>query len=368
MLVCDITKKLRGFSLDVNIKAKSGVTALMGASGCGKSMTLRCIAGISRPDRGRIELNGVALFDSEKGINLPPQKRNTGFLFQDYALFPNMTVRQNIMTGAKKKSRDERMAIAKNMADTFHIPKHLDKYPHELSGGQKQRCAIARIMAGSPDILMLDEPFAALDSHLRWKLETELAALLKQFGKPVLYVSHNRDEVYRLCDDVIVMNNGICDAVGDKRAVFKNPKTVEAARITGCKNIAATIAYGGRIIIPDWGIELNRGSTLDDVYGNVYDDVYDDARDHPQYDPYHIGIRANHIVPKSMVKDADIAASFTFEIVDEIEDTFTYILNVRKRGTNFIPIRWEMPKKDREALRHLPQELAFLREYVLFLR
>jgi molybdate transport system ATP-binding protein len=375
MLLCDIHKKLQGFSLDVNIAARPGVTALMGASGCGKSMTLRCIAGVSKPDEGRIELDGIVLFDSEKGINLPPQRRNTGFLFQDYALFPNMTVRQNIMTGAKKKSRDEREAVAKNIAEKFHISAHLNKYPHELSGGQKQRCALARILAGSPDILMLDEPFAALDSHLRWKLEVELAALLKQFDKPVLYVSHNRDEVYRLCDNVVVMNNGRCDAAGDKRSVFKNPKTVQAARLTGCKNIAAAAVKGMKVIIPDWGIEFD----WDDAYNdrnqpishpqsisldNVYDNVYSDLRD----DAFYIGIRANHIVPASAAKGADVAASLPFEIVDETEDTFTYILNVRKRGTDTLPIRWEMPKRDREALRGMPQELAFLREHLLFLR
>jgi len=224
MLVCNISKNLSGFSLDVNIVAKSGATALMGASGSGKSMTLRCIAGISKPDKGRIELNGVVLFDSEKKINLPPQKRNTGFLFQDYALFPNMTVRQNIMTGVKNKTGHEKRTIAEELAETFHITPHLNKHPSQLSGGEKQRCALARIFAGSPDILMLDEPFAALDSHLRYELEPELAELVKRFNKPVLYVSHNRSEVYRLCENIVIMNGGKNEVFGDKRSVFKNPR------------------------------------------------------------------------------------------------------------------------------------------------
>jgi len=345
MLVCNIKKNFSGFALNVNIEAKRGVTALMGASGSGKSMTLRCIAGISKPDSGHIELNGRVLFDSEKKINLPPQKRNTGFLFQDYALFPNMTVLQNIMTGIKMKFNREKQAT--DFAETFHIHAHLNKYPHQLSGGEKQRCAIARILVGSPDILMLDEPFAALDSHLRWELEMELASLFKYFPNPVLYVSHNRDEVYRLSDNIAVMNCGKNEPISEKKALFKNPVSVQAARLTGCKNIAKAVIKGTQISVPDWGVEF---------------DV--EQRD-VQYK--YIGIRANNIVPASAANKPNIAASFPFEIVNEIEDTFTNILMVRKQGTNLPPIRWEMPKKDRAALRNLPQELAFLREHLLFL-
>jgi molybdate transport system ATP-binding protein len=354
MLVCNISKKVNGFSLEVNITTRPGVTALLGASGSGKSMTLRCIAGISKPDSGRIELNGVTLFDSEKKINLPPQKRNTGFLFQDYALFPNMTVRQNIMTGAKAKTTREKKATAEESAHTFHIAKHLHKYPHQLSGGEKQRCALARIFAGSPDILMLDEPFGALDSHLRWALELELAETFKHFHKPVLYVSHNRDEVFRLCNDIVIMNKGKNEASGDKWAIFKNPETVQAARVTGCKNIAAVSINGTRVSVPEWGIEFEPVNVPN---GTNF-----------------IGIRANHIVPSAVAKKDNsaaafpIAATFPFEIVSEIEDTFTSILMVRKQGTDLPLIRWEISKKDRAALKEMPQELAFLHEHILFLQ
>jgi len=348
MLLCDIEKNFKGFSLNVHIHAKSGVTALMGASGSGKSMTLRCIAGVSKPDRGRIELNGKVLFDSEKKINLPPQKRNTGFLFQDYALFPNMTVCENIMTGVKEKTRRERKTAAQTLAQTFHLSPHLDKYPHQLSGGEKQRCALARIVAGSPDILMLDEPFSSLDSHLRWELEMELAALFSNFPKPVLYVSHNRDEVYRLCGDIVIINRGKSEIAGDKWALFANPLTVQTARLTGCKNIVAARGEGTLVSIPDWGVEFNLAE--------------------PRHDIHYAGIRANHIVPASAAREDAIAAAFPFEIVNEIEDTFTVILMVRKRGTQLPPIRWEMRKKDRETLRNVPQELALLREHILFLK
>ena len=352
MLLCEIEKNFKGFSLSVRINTQSGVTALMGASGSGKSMTLRCIAGVSKPDRGRIELNGKVLFDSAKNINLPPQKRNTGFLFQDYALFPNMTALHNIMTGVKEKKRRARQAAAEDLAQTFHLYPHLDKYPHQLSGGERQRCALARIVAGSPDILMLDEPFSSLDSHLRGELEMELAALFRGFSKPVLYVSHNRDEVYRLCDDIVIINRGKTEITGDKWTLFKDPLTVQTARLTGCKNIAAADAQthgaGTLVAVPDWGVEFNLAEPRDNIH--------------------YVGIRANHIVPAASVRTEDIAASLSFEIVNEIEDTFTVILMVRKRGTDLPPIRWEMRKKDREALRNLPQELALLREHILFLK
>jgi len=352
MLLCEIEKNFKGFSLNVSINTKSGVTGVMGASGSGKSMTLRCIAGVSKPDRGHIELSGKVLFDSEKKINLPPQKRGTGFLFQDYALFPNMTVRQNIMTGAKEQKRREKQSTAEELVKTFHLSPHLDKYPHQLSGGEKQRCALARILVGSPDILMLDEPFSALDSHLRWELEMELAALFKRFSKPVLYVSHNRDEVYRLCGDIAIMNGGKSEIAGDKWALFKNPETVQAARLTGCKNIAAANvrvnAHGTLVSVPDWNVEFNLDESRQDIH--------------------YAGIRANHIVHASVANKDDIAAAFPFEIVNEIEDTFTNIMLVRKQGTDLPPIRWEMRKKDRETLRNMPQELALLKEYMLFLK
>jgi len=349
MLVCNIKKTLNGFSLDVDITAERGVTALMGASGSGKSMTLRCIAGILKPDAGRIELNGVTLFDSDRKISLPPQKRNTGFLFQDSALFPNMTALENIMAGAKNRPRGERQAAAAGQAEALHISRHLDKYPHELSGGEKQRCALARILVGTPDILMLDEPFSALDSHLRWELELELSAVFKRFAGPVLYVSHNRDEVYRLCGGITIMNAGKSEASGGKWELFEDPKTVHAARLTGCKNIAAADVNGARVVVRDWGIEFD----LDEARGDIR----------------HVGIRANHIIPANAAGGGgDIAAVFPFETVSEVEDTFTNILMVRRRGTGLPAIRWEMRKNEREALREMPQELALLRRHILLLK
>ena len=219
----EVTKKLDGFTLHANFAARSTATAILGASGCGKSMTLRCIAGIVKPDAGRIVLDGRVLFDSAQHIDLPPQQRGVGLLFQNYALFPHMTVEQNVLCGLKAE-RDKAARKARCAGS-------------ELSGGQQQRAALARILAGRPRILMLDEPFSALDSYLREEVEGEVGSLLAGFGGTVLLVTHNRDEAYRLCRDMIVMNSGQVLRTGGTKEVFADPQSTTAARLTGCKNI-----------------------------------------------------------------------------------------------------------------------------------
>ena len=204
-LEVDITKKLDGFFMHMQFRAEQEIFAILGASGCGKSMTLKCIAGIEKPDEGRIVLDGKVLFDSEKKINLPPQKRKVGYMFQDYALFPHMNVVQNIEAGMGKwpdRSRTE------SLIRQFQLEGLEKKIPGQLSGGQKQRVAMARMLAAEPELILLDEPFSALDTYLKWQLEQEMYKHLKEAGKPVIFVSHNRDEVYRLCDTVSCMNRG----------------------------------------------------------------------------------------------------------------------------------------------------------------
>ena len=176
-----IRKKLRGFDLAVGFSVRDEVLALLGASGCGKSMTLKCIAGIEKPDEGRILLNGRTLFDSEKGVNLAPQERRVGYLFQDYALFPNMTVAENIT-----------FSLLERELARFSLAGLENSYPKELSGGQKQRTAFARILASNAELLLLDEPFSALDSYLKWQLELELLHLFDSYGRAAVLVSHDR--------------------------------------------------------------------------------------------------------------------------------------------------------------------------------
>ncbi|MCL2033383.1 MAG: ATP-binding cassette domain-containing protein [Oscillospiraceae bacterium] len=186
-LFVDIEKRLGKFKLELKFETNSGVLGLLGASGSGKSMTLKCIAGIERPDRGKVVLDGVTLFDSESGVNLPPQKRRVGYLFQNYALFPNMTVSQNILCGLyRDKSKPNKEKALNEILDLFQLGGLESHKPSQLSGGQQQRVALARILVGSPNLLMLDEPFSALDGHLRGHLQIQMRHLLQKFGKNAL--------------------------------------------------------------------------------------------------------------------------------------------------------------------------------------
>ena len=239
-LEVNITKKLDGFTLRAEFTAGSTATALLGASGCGKSMTLRCIAGIVKPDAGRIVLDGRVLFDSEQHIDLPPQQRGVGLLFQNYALFPNMTVEQNILCGLKaEKDKAVRRERCAEMLRAMRLEALAKRCPAQLSGGQQQRTALARILVGRPRILMLDEPFSALDSYLREEVESEVGSLLAGFDGTALLVTHNRDEAYRLCREMAVMDGGRVLRTGTTKEVFADPQSITAARLTRLQKYSA---------------------------------------------------------------------------------------------------------------------------------
>lgn len=279
-LEVDIHKNFGNFQLDASFCTQSGaVTGLLGASGCGKSLTLKCIAGIERPDRGRIVLDGRVLFDSEQKINLPPQQRRVGYLFQNYALFPNMTVEQNIAVGVQDKTA--RKETVNRLISSFYLEGQERKYPRQLSGGQQQRVALARILASRPEVLLLDEPFSALDSYLKWQVELELADLLSAFDGPVLFVTHNRDEVQRLCQQVCVLDNGASQAMMPVHELFEAPRTLSACLLSGCKNVSrAKATADGMVEALDWGVTLNPGQPLPEGLT-------------------HIGVRAHYIRPVS---------------------------------------------------------------------
>ena len=257
-LTVDIEKRFRGFTLRAAFEAGDETLALLGASGCGKSMTLRCVAGVERPDRGRIVLDGETLFDSEKGVDLSPQARRVGLMFQHYALFPQMTVIQNVRCGARRDMKGrEREGAARAMLEAFGISDLADRLPSQLSGGQQQRTALARMMVGQPRILMLDEPFSALDSHLRFRMEQEVRGVIRRFGKTVLLVSHDRDEVYRMADRVALMSGGQIERIGTRAEVFSDPGTRTGCLLTGCKNVSAIRPIdGGHAEALDWGVTL----------------------------------------------------------------------------------------------------------------
>lgn len=327
-LEVNIKKILRDFILDVNFSTSDEVFAILGASGCGKSMTLKCIAGIETPDEGKIILNEKILFDSEKKINLPPQKRKVGYLFQNYALFPNMTVAENILFAAKNFEK-----LEENLKK-FKISELRNAYPAELSGGQQQRVALARILNSNAEILLLDEPFSALDSHLKWNLELEIAEILKNYGAAIL-VSHNRGEVFRLPNKIAVMNRGKILEINSKREIFENPQSYSAAILTGCKNISAAKKISDdKIFAEDWQIELT-----------LHKKIPDDLK--------FVGIRA-HFLEKVCEVGENI---FEFEIAKKIEDTFSFIAMV-KISENAKAIRWEVGKN---FLRENIGEKIFLR-------
>ena len=256
-LSVDIQKRLGNFHLNVQFHTDHELLALLGASGCGKSVTLRCIAGLMTPDRGRIALNGRVLYDSQAGINLPPQQRRVGYLFQSCALIPHMTVLQNVELGFHSLPRAQRRQAALAQLERFRLGHLAGQYPASLSGGQQQRTALARTLAAAPEALLLDEPFSALDDYLKWSLELELAQTLEAYGGDVLLVSHSRDEVCRLAKSVCVLDRGRSEPVQTVAHLMTDPGTLGAALISGCKNLSpAQLLEDRRIHCANWGWTL----------------------------------------------------------------------------------------------------------------
>lgn len=296
-LFVDITKQFKDFSLNVSLAANGGRLGLLGASGCGKSMTLKCIAGIEKPDRGRILLNDRILFDSEKRINVIPQKRKVGYLFQNYALFPNMSVSQNIGIGLKE-SYKKKLPKINEMLSMFHLSGLEDRYPAQLSGGQQQRVALARILAYEPDVLMLDEPFSALDSYLKESLLEELLETLKGYPGDIIIVSHSRDEIYSLCERLAIIDKGNLVMAGDTGEIFRKPGKLAAAKLTGCKNLSpAKVLDDYTLEATDWGLKLRVKERME---GNIH----------------YIGIRAHDIRPAEKPEEVNSFPLKDYRIID----------------------------------------------------
>ena len=252
-----VEKALEAFNLEVEFCAGHGALGLLGASGAGKSMTLRMIAGIVTPDRGRIVLNGRVLYDSATGEKIFAAQRKIGVVFQDYALFPRMTVAENVGFGLSMLKEQERQVRVQRQLERMRIIELADRYPPEISGGQRQRVAIARSMAIEPDALLFDEPFAALDPHLRRQTEEQLRETLAGYNGAVIFVTHDMEEAFRFCSDLLVLDSGKVIASGPKHQLFERPQTVVAARLTGCKNIApARRVAADRVAVDAWNCEL----------------------------------------------------------------------------------------------------------------
>lgn len=328
MLVVDIEKQLGDWGLRVSFETKKEVLSLLGASGSGKSMTLKCIAGIEQPDAGRIVLNDCVLFDSEKGINLPPQKRRVGYLFQQYALFPNMTVAQNIEVALHHLPKSQRKIALEQVIKDFHLEGLSQRKPVQLSGGEQQRTALARIMASEPELLLLDEPFSALDRHLKWQMLLDMKKMLQGFEKDILFVTHNTDEVFGLSDSLCVLNHGCSEEILKVEDAKEHPMTVGAAKLFGCKNFSRVKIEKKLIQCMDWGISLivDAAKVLQDdnlMVGVYSKDIEVCRKENTKDMDNHISCTVSQIIPtehsKNIVlkienKEAYLCAKSDFEL------------------------------------------------------
>ena len=261
-------KELKNFSYRVSFKSEAQITALFAPSGSGKTLTLQMIAGLEKPDNGEIEINGKTLFSSTKRVNLPPQKRNVGYLFQDYALFPNMTVEENVLFASKDRK------LFGEIVELLEIGEILKKRPEEISGGQKQRVALARAIMRRPEVLLLDEPFSALHRELKENLYGELLSIVRRFNQRAVLVTHDFEEVLKLSQKVVIIEKGKTVQSGTPDEVFNFPRTVKIAKLLGHKNffkgkvlslerdLAVVEIHGGERVKCRFRGELQRGETV----------------------------------------------------------------------------------------------------------
>jgi molybdate transport system ATP-binding protein len=336
-LSVNIKKKLPGFELDVCFESDNHISGILGASGAGKSMTLRCIAGLEKPDSGRIVMNGRVLYDSEKGIDVLIRNRKIGILFQNYALFPHMTVEQNIGFGLGDLSSVERKQKVKEKIAMLQLEGLEQRYPYQISGGQQQRVALARALVVEPEALLLDEPLSALDDHLRDQTMIQLLDSLAKYQGATLFVTHNIDEAYRMCDNLIVMSDGKVEACGNKEDIFKSPPSVAAAQITGCKNISKVKRVSQNLFVAvDWH-DLP-------IAANIPDNVT------------HVGMRAHHIALASGREQRNVFDCWPTFISETPFRALIYLCASKPlSGTGGFDFQWEVNKEDLQVLDKMPQ-------------
>ncbi|WP_040566336.1 molybdenum ABC transporter ATP-binding protein [Magnetospirillum molischianum] len=239
MLEIDVTRRQGDFTLEIAFTAGSGVTALFGQSGSGKTSLINMVAGLSQPDRGRIAVDGKVLFDSGRGVNLPPESRRLGYVFQEHRLFPHLSVHDNLCFGMKRLPPAERRISVDHVVSVLGIGPLLDRRPTGLSGGEKQRVAIGRALLASPRILLMDEPLASLDGGRKNELLPFIAGLSRQFDIPIVYVSHSMEEVLRLADTLALIDAGRLAAIGSVEDLLSSPNY---AALTGHGEAGSVIA------------------------------------------------------------------------------------------------------------------------------
>ena len=342
-----IHREFDDFKLDVQFQSESRRIGILGASGCGKSLTLKSIAGIERPETGKIESAGKVFFDSAKKIWMPPQERNVGYLFQNYALFPTITVEKNIGIALRcgKKEKEKKV---RDMIERFSLQGLEKKLPGQLSGGQQQRTALARIMIYEPDMILLDEPFSALDSYLKEQTQRECLELLQDYPGTVILVSHSRDEIYRFSEEVLVMDGGKAVIQKTVKELFEHPQKVAAAKLTGCKNIEEIVWKDGKhLYVPGWDMVIPAGM------GNVGG-------------AQAIGIRAHEFTTERTESDGELV--FPVYKPEVKEDLFEYHVQFFTSECAKTPVVWKVSKKLWDVgEKGVPKWLHLKREHILFL-
>lgn len=320
--------------LESDFTSEDGILGLIGESGCGKSVTFRCIAGIMSPDEGYISVDDKVFYDSKKGINLPPQERKVGYLFQNYGLFPHMTVEENIYCGIHShKEVTDKKQVVHDIICKMQL-QGLEKHrPNQLSGGQQQRVALARILIGSPRILLLDEPMSALDSYLKSQVMIELKEILQDFGKHTIVVTHSIEEVAELCAKVAVMSAGRIVTLDNTQTILSNPKTVVGAKLIGCKNIALAKKVGEHCIeAPEWGIRLETKEKVMDTL-------------------YAVGILERHFQLMECTNQSTVNC-FNIEILEEMESVEDRIYKFRFHNeSNKKTSLWLRMRKEKENIK-----------------
>jgi len=334
----DVEKVLEKFDLQVQFVSGKGAVGLLGASGAGKTMTLRMIAGIESPDRGRIVLGYRTLFDSATGENLPAAKRKIGVVFQDYALFPRMTVAGNVGFGLSDLPERDRQRRVRTQLERMHITELADRYPGEISGGQRQRVAIARCMAIEPEAILFDEPFAALDPHLRRQMEEQLRENLASYNGAVVFVTHDMEEAFRFCSDLLVVDEGKVIASGPKHQLFEHPRTVAAGRLTGCKNIVPASRTGDNLItVEAWRCLLQTSHSVPDTLT-------------------HVGVRSHHIVFDSAAQGHNTFLCWLVSTSEAPHEMTLYLrLHAAPQADDPPHLQADLPKAAWQKLRAQPQ-------------
>lgn len=344
----DIEKKFKGFHLRVQVESSVPTMGILGASGSGKSMTLRCIAGIETPDSGRIVVNGETLFDSKQRINKKPQERRIGYLFQNYALFPTMTVEQNLVCGFRG-SKGEAREKAAEFIRRYQLTGLEKLYPSQLSGGQQQRTALARMMMGEPEMILLDEPFSAQDGYLKDIVQRDMQEFLNNYDGDMMLVTHNRDEAFKFCSQLTLLKEGKTLISGEKREIFENPQSVEAARLTGCKNFSGAQKLDDyHVYALDWGIRLRtKEKVTDDISA--------------------IAVRGHWLRTAA----ASGENTMPVKLVEYIENTFEHQFVIKNPGMEESGNLWWMYPKNsftEDFTKGLPTHLYFPPEHLMLLR